>query len=675
MSWRKVKLGELVDNFSVRAKDVGGADGLEFFGVSNEIGITTTKYAAEEKAEDYKIIEKGCFAYNPYRVNVGSIGLMTNDTKGLISPAYVVFKPKPKSIQPELLLKFLKSSEGLRQIKLYARGTVRQALRFEDLCNIELSLPDYDTQNELLQKLNVTQNCAEQVLAEQSHQLELIKKLRQQILKDAMQGKLVPQNPKDEPASKLLEKIKNIQKKLIKEKKLKSGKSTGQSFSLVEDENIPPTWTWCKADEIFFITKLAGFEYSEHIKLQESGEIPVIRAQNVKPLAIDKSNLLYIDRETSMNLERCALTKKCLLVTFIGAGIGDVATFNEKERWHLAPNVAKMEPFEGCEQLLNVSYINYYLLSALGQREIFKHVKATAQPCLSMGTIRDIDIPLPPINEQDRIVEKVNDLFLLCDELEASVKANSELTTLLYQTALKEALHPKTIDVKQEDLAIAAEPKAEYKKGKVIELPRLQEKEESHFVKRKVLATYIINQSLDDQQFGDVKFEKLLHLSDYFAIKRNLGQNYYQKVAGPLDNSFTIPFFEQIEKSKWFNRNKIGRQFQFSKAVNHSKSLNTYSYFSDEELAKVQKLIDYFKKSDYEKPEIISTLYAVWNNRIIKQQPITDALIKQDFLEWDENKAKYKDRLDGALAWMRKEWVVPDGWGKVIEKPKTKKKK
>ncbi len=61
MSWRKVKLGELVDNFSVRAKDVGGADGLEFFGVSNEIGITTTKYAAEEKAEDYKIIEKGWF--------------------------------------------------------------------------------------------------------------------------------------------------------------------------------------------------------------------------------------------------------------------------------------------------------------------------------------------------------------------------------------------------------------------------------------------------------------------------------------------------------------------------------------------------------------------------------------------------------------------------------------
>ena len=58
MSWRTVKLGELVENFSVRAKDVGGAEGLDFYGVSNEDGIIKTKYAAEDKAEDYKIIEK-----------------------------------------------------------------------------------------------------------------------------------------------------------------------------------------------------------------------------------------------------------------------------------------------------------------------------------------------------------------------------------------------------------------------------------------------------------------------------------------------------------------------------------------------------------------------------------------------------------------------------------------
>lgn len=665
MSWRKVKLGELVNNFSVRAKEIGGAENLEFLGVSNEEGITSTKNAAEDKAEEYKIIEKGCFAYNPYRVNVGSIGLMTNDTKGLISPAYVVFKPKPKSIQPELLLKFLKSSEGLRQIKLYARGTVRQALRFEDLCNIELSLPDYDTQNELLQKLNVTQNCAEQVLAEQSHQLELINKLRQQILKDAMQGKLVPQNPKDEPASKLLEKIKL--------EKAKSGKKEKPLPEIKPEEipfEIPESWVWCRLGEI-----ANEIVYGTSEKAHLNGEIPVLRMGNISTDGkILYSNLKYVPSSIS-DLPKLYLENGDLVFNRTNSFelVGKCGVFESDESYTLASYLIRVRFFERISSKFLSNYINSSLCR---ETQIEPHIiQQNGQANFNGTKLSNIITPLPPFEEQKRIVSKIKGLMTLCDELEASVKANQEYTTLLYQTALKEALQAKTLEVKQEDLAIAAEPKTEYKKGKVIELPRLQEKEESHFVKRKVLATYIINQSLDDQQFGDVKFEKLLHLSDYFAIKRNLGQNYYQKVAGPLDNSFTIPFFEQIEKSKWFNRKKIGRQFQFSKAANHSKSLNTYSYFSDEELAKVQKLIDYFKKSDYEKPEIISTLYAVWNNRIIKQQPITDALIKQDFLDWDENKAKYKDRLDGALAWMRKEGVVPDGWGKVIEKPKTKKKK
>ena len=86
-------------------------------------------------------------------------------------------------------------------------------------------------------------------------------------------------------------------------------------------------------------------------------------------------------------------------------------------------------------------------------------------------------------------------------------------------------------------------------------------------------------------------------------------------------------------------------------------------------------MITYFSKCDYEQPEIISTLYAVWNNRIIKHETITDELLKTDFLHWDAQKIKYKDRLDAALQWMRKENIIPDGWGKLIEKSLSKKTK
>lgn len=440
MSWKKHQLGDLLEYYSVRAKDIENFSDLKFCGVSNEEGITISKYAAEDKAEDYKVIEKGCFAYNPYRVNVGSIALMQKEKKGLISPAYVVFKTKPNSIVPELLLKFLKSPEGLRQIKQNARGTVRQALRFEDLCKIEISLPEYEEQIKLYNNLELTQNKCDIISSEYTHQLDLLKKLRQQILQDAVQGKLVPQDPNDEPASKLLERVKSRKRQLVTDKKLKLGKSTDKPLSLIGSRNIPAAWEWCKIDDIFFVTKLAGFEYTDHIVLKSVGEIPVVRAQNVRPIKIDKSNLLYIDKDTSYLLDRCSLTKKCLLVTFIGAGIGDVATFNEKERWHLAPNVAKVEPFEGCEDMIDVLYVNYFLLSRIGQEEIFKHVKATAQPSLSMSTIRDVDIPIPPLSEQLRITAKIERLMTICDELEQTIQQNQKYTQELLQLALKEAL-------------------------------------------------------------------------------------------------------------------------------------------------------------------------------------------------------------------------------------------
>lgn len=324
-------------------------------------------------------------------------------------------------------------------------GTSKEAIGLRSFGKYQLPYLDIDTQIEIKNRFVRAEDLKTELSNELTNQVDLVKKLRQQLLQDAIQGKLVPQNPIDEPANELLKKIKKQKDTLIKQKKLKIGRTTEQSVSLINEVEIPKSWQWCKSDEIFFITKLAGFEYSKHISLKESGEIPVVRAQNVRPLSIDKTNLLYIDAKTSATLERCALIKKCLLVTFIGAGIGDIATFEETERWHLAPNVAKMEPFEGCEELINVKYLNYYLMSKLGQREIFKHVKATAQPSLSMGTIRDIDFAIPPLAEQNRIVKKLDELMRYCNELEVSIKESESKNEKLLQQVLKETLDKEPV--------------------------------------------------------------------------------------------------------------------------------------------------------------------------------------------------------------------------------------
>lgn len=438
MSWKKVKLGDLLEYYSVRAKDVGSSTDLEFCGVSKEDGITISKYAAEDKAEEYKVIEKGCFAYNPYRINVGSIALMQEDKKGLISPAYVLFKPKPNSIIPKLLLKYLKSAEGLRQIKQNARGTVRQALRFEDLCKIEITLPKYEEQLELYNNLELTQNKCDSLNLEYKNQLDLLKKLRQQILQDAVQGKLVPQDPNDEPASVLLERIKAEKEKLVREKKIKKEKPLPPIKPKEIPFEIPENWVWCRGDEIAeFIDPqpshrtppevLKGIPYISMKDISIEGQINFNSARKVSPTILKEHNARYTLKEGD----------------FIFGKIGTIG----KPVWLITPFdytlSANLILIQGNREVVNVRFLFYFLSSPIAEKHLYENKSEMSYPVFGMKKARLMPVPIPPYEEQHRIVTKTDHLLTLCDELEQSIKQNQKYTQELLQVALKEALEPK----------------------------------------------------------------------------------------------------------------------------------------------------------------------------------------------------------------------------------------
>lgn len=449
MSWRTVNLGQLVENFSVRAKDHPAVTSeLEFCGVSNEDGITKSKYAAEDKADDYKIIEKDCFAYNPYRINVGSIGLLEDDTVGLISPAYVVFKPKPRSIIPQLLLKFLKSAEGLRQIKMYARGTVRQALRFEDLCKIEIAIPDYDEQIEFFKRISETETESNILSTELTYQLDLVKQLRQAFLREAMQGKLVPQNPNDEPASVLLEKIKAEKERLIKEKKIKKQKPLPP---ITEDETpftIPENWVWCRLGELCnTITKGSSPKWQgvNYVDSYEKG-ILFITSKNVDSFKIDLSDSSFVEAKFNEIEPRSILQKGDLLTNIVGASIGRTALFD----LDFVANINQAV----CILRIEHEFIDKpYLLNLMNSEFVINLMLemqfAPGRANLSMSNLANFPIPLPPLTEQQRIVTKLDELMQYCDELEASIKESQQQNELLLQQVLREALEPKEKEVER----------------------------------------------------------------------------------------------------------------------------------------------------------------------------------------------------------------------------------
>lgn len=439
MSFKKYKLKDLVENFSVRARDYGGSDGLEFLGVSNDDGIVKSKSAAEHKGEEYKIIEKGCFAYNPYRINIGSIAYHNEDIKGLISPAYVIFKTKANSIKDNLLFKFLKSAEGLRQINFYARGTVRKALRFEDLCEIEISVPSFEDQENLITNIEKTEFETIQIFKELTHQLDLIKQLRQAFLREAMQGKLL--NPvtssaieKQATGHELLAKIKAEKAQLMAEKKLKKEKELPPITADEIPFEIPKHWAWCRLGAIVNLITSGSRDWAKYYSSE--GDI-FLRMGNLSrdSFKLRMNKIQYVKPPKNKEGNRTRLEEGDILVSITGE-VGNLGlipkNFGEA---YINQHTALVR----LNREISIEYICYLFLSEIMQKQF----NAPQRGMKNSFRLSDIDfllIPFPPLHEQEQIVAKLAELMAFCDGLEQSNKESQGHNEMLLQQVLREAL-------------------------------------------------------------------------------------------------------------------------------------------------------------------------------------------------------------------------------------------
>ena len=269
---------------------------------------------------------------------------------------------------------------------------------------------------------------------EQSIQLDLLKKLRQQILQDAVQGKLVPQDPNDEPAIKLLERIKAEKEKLVREKKVKKEKPLTPIKPEEIPFEIPESWVWCRLGEICF--KITDGFHNTPPKIGSG--IPYISATHVKSDKIDWENCDYVAENFHRELYNKAYPQKGeLLVVNIGAGSATPAIIDVTYEFSFK-NTAILK-FN--QELLCNNYLFYYFL--LSRENIYDTLtQGGLQPFLSLKILNNITLPLPPRHEQNQIVAKIKQLMTLCDELEQSVQQNQKYTQELLQVALKEALEP-----------------------------------------------------------------------------------------------------------------------------------------------------------------------------------------------------------------------------------------
>ena len=144
-----------------------------------------------------------------------------------------------------------------------------------------------------------------------------------------------------------------------------------------------------------FVTKLAGFEYTQYINYEDSGDVVMVKAQNVKNGKLNRKELSFISKEVSDSLPRSQLAPGDVVMTYVGANIGDVAVIDKKYKYHLAPNVAKIRP----DAEVYDSKCFMYMLMFLNSY-IVRNSADTAKAALGMDRIRKLNVFVPPIEIQ-----------------------------------------------------------------------------------------------------------------------------------------------------------------------------------------------------------------------------------------------------------------------------------
>lgn len=293
--------------------------------------------------------------------------------------------------------------------------------------------------------------------------------LKASILQYAVEGKLVKQDPNDEPASELLKKIENEKAKLVKEGKINKERAVRPVKEEEKDGVLPTGWTYTRFQNISLFTTdyVANGSFKtlrEHThKYKEKNYALFVRTMDLS--ANFKSNLTYIDKDSYNFLSKSKLFGGELILPNIGGSIGKAFLMpNLNMPMSLAPN-SIMVKFT--EQVMN-KYFSYFIQSPMGKSLLLNNKGGTATPKFSKTELRNMVLKLPPLEEQKRIVAKIEKLLPLVDEYAESYnrlqKIDNEFEDKLKQSVLQYAMEGKLVKQNPND-----EPASELVKASSME--------------------------------------------------------------------------------------------------------------------------------------------------------------------------------------------------------------
>ena len=323
----------------------------------------------------------------------------------------------------KLLLEYLCFYINAISLEKYVTGSAQPKMTQDNMNSILIPLPPYNEQKRLSQHLDEIMAMVDRIEIGKIESIELISKAKSQILDLAIRGKLVPQDPNDEPASVLLERIRTEKEELIKQGKIKRDKKESvifkgedNSYYVRQDTHteaideqfifeLPDNWEWCS------LLNIAKMELGKTLDSAKNTGInyPYLRSVNVRWNDVDLSDLKEMRFEPE-ELERYTVRLNDLLICE-GGDVGRSCVWTDDKEILYQNALHRVRFYGECNPFYFMYYMMYYeslgIIKALCKGVTIKH--------LTGNVLSLIPFALPPIKEQSRIVEKLNQIFTLID--------------------------------------------------------------------------------------------------------------------------------------------------------------------------------------------------------------------------------------------------------------------
>ena len=440
MNWKNIKLGDVIKH---RKGSITIDDDQEYKLCRVQLhrrGVVLREIIKGSviRTKKQQVCKAGDFLVAEMDAKLGGYGFVPNELDGaIVSSHYFLFELDESKINPKYLEVVSQLQILQEQIKAVG-STNHAAIRPSNVLNWEIPITTIEHQNKIVQLYETTKDKGNLLTSELTHQQTLVKQLRQQLLQEAVQGKLVENDANTEggyeTAHNLLKKIKAEKEQLIKEKKIKKDKELPPIKPEEIPFDIPEDWVWCRLGEIFrFI------DYRGKTPTRVSNGVRLISAKNIRFGYIDDNPVEYISgAEYKKWMVRGFPQNGDILFVTEGHTMGFVATIDLDFKYVLAQRTICLQP-----PFYDYSKFIFYSLMSPNIQNIIKNMATGAAAMgVKSAKLKELLIPLPPLSTQHQIVAKVDSLMQLCDSLEASIAASARENEALLQQVLREALRP-----------------------------------------------------------------------------------------------------------------------------------------------------------------------------------------------------------------------------------------